>query len=557
MKKGTVLCGIVEKLDFPNKGRVKTGEGMVLVKNVLPGQKIELSITKTRNSRYEGRLVKVISDSPLESRNSFCPQFGQCGGCSYQRISYEAQLSIKERQVRELMKQVIPEEEMYYEGILGSPVEWAYRNKMEYSFGDEFKGGPLSLGMHKRGSYYDVLTVDKCCLVHEDYNKILKYTLDFFKKKNIRYYHKMERQGFLRHLLIRRVLAGSTGKPEILISLITASGGKPENKDVGNEYGEKVDERASERESENTSENTGKILSENAADFLWLKEWMQGLFKLGLEAEIAGILHILNDSLADVVKCDYMNILYGKDYLEERLFGLKFKISVFSFFQTNTLAAEVLYGVVREYVEGEKSGFPDNADSEKNRADFRKNGVYFGENEPDSGENVMDYEKNETDYGKNEADYDMEEKKKPVIYDLYCGTGTISQILAPVANKVIGVEIVEEAVEAARENAERNGLSNCEFIAGDVLKVLDTVETKPDIIVLDPPRDGVNPKALKKIIGYQVERIVYVSCKPTSLRRDMEVFLENGYKPERYRIIDQFPGTGHVETIVGLQRRDM
>lgn len=495
MKKGTVLCGIVEKLDFPNKGRVKTEEGMVLVKNVLPGQKIELSITKTRNSRYEGRLVKVISDSPLESRNSLCPQFGQCGGCSYQRISYEAQLSIKERQVRELMKQVIPEEEMYYEGILGSPVEWAYRNKMEYSFGDEFKGGPLSLGMHKRGSYYDVLTVDKCCLVHEDYNKILKYTLDYFKKKNIRYYHKMERQGFLRHLLIRRVLAGNTGKPEILISLITASGGKAENKDVENESVEKA------------SENTGKILSENAADFLWLKEWMQGLFKLELEAEIAGILHIINDSLSDVVKCDYMNILYGKDFLEETLLGLKFKISVFSFFQTNTLAAEVLYGVVREYVEGEKGGFS------------------------------------------NKTDYDMEEKKKPVIYDLYCGTGTISQILAPVANKVIGVEIVEEAVEAARENAERNGLSNCEFIAGDVLKVLDTVETKPDIIVLDPPRDGVNPKALKKIIGYQVERIVYVSCKPTSLRRDMEVFLENGYEPERYRIIDQFPGTGHVETV--------
>lgn len=138
------------------------------------------------------------------------------------------------------------------------------------------------------------------------------------------------------------------------------------------------------------------------------------------------------------------------------------------------------------------------------------------------------------------------------MFDLYSGTGTIAQLLAPVTKKVIGVEIVGEAVEAARKNAKLNGLDNCEFIAGDVLKVLDEINEKPDFIVLDPPRDGIHPKALPKIIDYNVERIVYISCKPTSLVRDLEVLLDRGYKVERAVAIDQFPWTGNVEVIVKL-----
>ena len=148
--------------------------------------------------------------------------------------------------------------------------------------------------------------------------------------------------------------------------------------------------------------------------------------------------------------------------------GCGFRISVFSFFQTNSYGAQVLYQTAREYI---------------------------------------------GDLG----------KKDCVVYDLYSGTGTIAQLMAPAAGKVIGVEIVEEAVEAARENAKENGLSNCEFIAGDVLKVLDEIEEKPDFIILDPPRDGIHPKALQKIVRYGVERMIYISCKPTSLARDLEV----------------------------------
>jgi 23S rRNA (uracil-5-)-methyltransferase RumA len=223
-----------------------------------------------------------------------------------------------------------------------------------------------------------------------------------------------------------------------------------------------------------------------------------------LQGSFRGILHITNDTLADVVKCDRLDILYGCDYFYEELLGLKFRISTFSFFQTNSYSAEVLYRTAREYV-GDVSGMAQNG-------------------------------------------------RKPVVFDLYSGTGTIAQLMAPVAEKVIGVEIVEEAVEAARENARQNGLTNCEFIAGDVLKVLDEVEEKPDLIILDPPRDGIHPKALPKIISYGVDRIVYISCKPDSLVRDLAVFLENGYRVEKAVAVDQFPWTTSVETVCLLSR---
>ena len=224
---------------------------------------------------------------------------------------------------------------------------------------------------------------------------------------------------------------------------------------------------------------------------------MERLLVLPLEGTIVGILHILNDSLADLVQSDETRVLYGQDYFYENLLGLKFKITPFSFFQPNSLGAEVLYETARSYI-----------------GDTR----------------------------------DM------TVFDLYSGTGTISQILAAVAKKVIGVEIVEEAVVAARENAERNGIENCEFIAGDVLKVLDEIGEKPDFIVLDPPRDGIHPKALPKIINYQVENLVYISCKPTSLARDLEIFLKQGYRVERCVCVDQFAQTVHTETICHLKR---
>lgn len=471
MKKGQIRTGVVRNVKFPNRAMVvleplegaADGEEICEVKGALPGQKISVVITKVRKGKGEGRLKEILEKSPVETvgvENGGCPHFNICGGCSYISMPYEESLKIKENQVRELLEPVLSKQQSVcqIEPIRQSPVYYGYRNKMEFTFGDEVKDGPLALGMHKKGSFYDIVTVDGCRLVDDDYSAILRETLCYFEEKKTPFYHRYTHEGYLRHLLVRR--ASRTG--EILAALVTTTQ-------------QEVD----------------------------LESWKERLLSLPLNGKFAGILHITNDSMSDAVKCDSSEILYGRDYFYEELLGLKFRISTFSFFQTNTCGAEVLYETAREYV----------------------GSLVKEEGKPDS-----------------------------IVYDLYSGTGTIAQLMAPVAKKVIGVEIVEEAVVAARENAKQNGLENCEFIAGDVLKVLDEIEEKPDFIILDPPRDGVHPKALSRIIGYEVEKLVYISCKPTSLARDLEIFIANGYEVQRCVPVDQFPWTTGIETVVLLSK---
>ena len=466
MKKGQMCEGIVEKIKFPNKGIVKVEDSDVTVKNTIPGQKVSFVINKKRKGKAEGRLLEILEKSELENAEANCPHYGVCGGCNYQTLPYEEQLKLKAGQVLELMKAVVPNAEDIFEGIRKSPQQFGYRNKMEYTFGDEVKDGPLALGMHKRGSFYDIVTVDECRIVDDDYRKILGATVAYFRAQDIPFYHRMRHEGYLRHLLVRKAVKTE----EILIDLITTT------------------QEICAGES---------CVNETAL----LDGWKEQLLALELDGSIAGILHTKNDSVADAVKNEGTEILYGQDYFYEELLGLKFRISPFSFFQTNSLGAEVLYQTAREYI----------GDS-------------------------------------------LDEKAEKTVYDLYSGTGTIAQILSPAAKHVIGVEIVEEAVEAAKENAQLNQLENCDFIAGDVLKVLDSIEEKPDFIVLDPPREGIHPKALEKIIRYGVDRMIYISCKPTSLQRDLEVLQAQGYVVERICCVDMFPGTVHVETVCLLSK---
>ena len=506
MKKGQVLEGTVEKVAFPNKGIVSVEDKKVILKNAVPGQKVRFSVSKVRKGKGEGRVLEVLEKSPLEMEQPNCVHYGICGGCTYQSLPYEEQLKLKESQVLELMEAVVPNAADIFEGIKSSPVEFGYRNKMEFTFGDEIKDGPLSLGMHKRGSFYDIVTVDQCKIMDEDFRKILSGTLEFFREREIPFYHRMRHEGYLRHLLVRKAV--KTG--EILVDLVTTTQGLQKNTEAQTENIEqsvisnpsaqeacsvKEDIEISKNHAE--SERTGSEEEEKL-----LNDWREMLQNLSLNGTIAGILHTKNDSVADVVKNEGTDILYGKDHIYEELLGLKFKISVFSFFQTNSLGAEVLYQTAREYI----------------------------------GDT-------------------LDEKADKTVYDLYSGTGTIAQILSPAAKKVIGVEIIEEAVEAAKANAALNGLENCEFIAGDVLKVLDTIEEKPDFIVLDPPRDGVHPKALAKIIKYGVDRMIYISCKPTSLQRDLEMLQEGGYRAERICCVDMFPATANVETVCLLSKQ--
>lgn len=453
MKKGQVLEGTIEKVEFPNKGVVTVAEEgkSVIVKNGIPGQKVKFCVNKFKRGNAEGRLLEVLEKSPLETRKPVCSIFPACGGCMYQTMSYEAQMEMKAEQVKNILNEAVNGEYLF-EGVKASPKEFAYRNKMEFSFGDEYKDGPLTLGLHKKGSTYDVLTASDCKLVHDDMTKILNCVLEYFKQRNVSYYKKMQHTGYLRHLLLRR--GDRTG--EILVNLVTTT--------------------------------------QEEHDMSPLKE---ALLNLELEGKIVGFLHILNDSLSDVVQSDETRIIYGQDYFYEKLLNLEFKITPFSFFQPNSRGAEVLYSTVRDYI-----------------GDIN----------------------------------DM------TVFDLFSGTGTIAQVLAPVAKQVIGVEIIEEAVEAAKENAAHNGLSNCKFIAGDVFKVLDEIEEKPDVIVLDPPRDGIHPKALPKILDYGVDKIVYISCKVTSLARDLEMIQARGYEVVKSVAVDQFCQTVHVETICLLSK---
>ena len=452
MKKGQIYQGVCREIRFPNRAVIQTEEGETcVVDSALPGETVEIRVEKARNGRYEGRLLRVLQRSSEETARDVCPHFGVCGGCLYQTLPYVNQLRLKEYQVRQMLDRL--DSEYKWEGIKASPQQFGYRNKMEYSFGNEEKDGPLTLGLHKRSAFYDIIPVRDCRIVDEDFRAILSLTQAFFRALEIPYYHKLKHTGVLRNLVVRKGM--NTG--EIMVCLVTTRGLLPE---IADGYA-----------------NTLRAIS--------------------LKGTLVSVLHLLNDLPADVVQAEQVRVLYGQNYFYEKLFGLSFRITPFAFFPPNTSAAKLLFETVRGYLGTTK-------------------------------------------------DQD--------VYDLYCGTGTITQVLAPAARTVIGVEIVPEAVEDAIENAKMNGLTNVRFICGDVLDVIDRIEEKPDLIVLDPPREGIHPKALQKILNFGVKRIVYISCKLTSLVRDIEVFQQAGYCLERASAIDMFVGTVNIETVAVLTK---
>ena len=450
MKRGSQVTIKIEKTEFPSVG-ISEFEGKKLyIKGAFPGQTVKGTVKKKRDTYADVKLVEVLEKAPYEIEAP-CPHFGVCGGCSSQNLTYEKQLELLSDEVCELFEGKDLPMGMYL-GVKGSENTWEYRNKMEFTFGDLEKGGELTLGMHMKGKSFGVLTVDNCMIVDEDFRKVLTLTVDYFRKQNLPYYRVMKREGYLRHLVVRK--ASNTG--ELMVNLVTTT----------------------------------------QIDFD-LSEYTEILKSQTYKGQLVSVLHTENNSFSDAVVPEKVNILYGRDYITEELLGLKFKISPFSFFQTNSRGAESLYSIVR---------------------DFMGNG------------------------------------DNKVVFDLYCGTGTIGQIAAPNAKKVIGLELIEEAVEAAKENAKLNGLDNCEFIAGDVAETIKKVKVKPDIIILDPPRSGVSPKALDYVIKFNAKEIIYVSCNPKTMVDNLETLLAAGYKVEKSKVKDMFPNTPHAETVVKLTK---
>ncbi|MDU7143700.1 MAG: 23S rRNA (uracil(1939)-C(5))-methyltransferase RlmD, partial [Anaerococcus vaginalis] len=283
---------------------------------------------------------------------------------------------------------------------------------------------------------------------------VIRETVNYFKDKELPYYRVMKREGYLRHLVIRKAI--NTG--ELMVNIVT----------------------------------TTQINFD-------LSEYVDLLKSQTYKGKLVSILHTENNSFSDAVIPEKVNLLFGKDYITENLLGLQFKISPFSFFQTNTKGAESLYSIVRDF---------------------------------------------------------MGESNDKVVFDLYCGTGTIGQIAASNAKKVVGIELIEEAVEAAKENAKLNNLNNCEFLAGDVAEIIKTVKDKPDIIILDPPRSGVHPKALEYVIKFNAKEIIYVSCNPKTLVENLRDLIGAGYKVVQSTVKDMFPNTPHAEVVVKLVLKD-
>jgi 23S rRNA (uracil1939-C5)-methyltransferase len=451
MKKGNEYEFKIESTEFPGFGIAFHNDKKIYIKNAIPGQKVKARITKKKKDYVEGKIVEIIEKTE-EHIEPKCPHFDFCGGCTHQFIPYEKQLELKQKQVLQLFKEAHIDS-FEYLGIEGSPKEYEYRNKMEFTFGDFEKGGELTLGMHVSGKSFGIVTVDKCMLIDEDVRNIVFSTLKYFREHNLPYYRVLRHEGYLRNLVVRKTKNTS----EILINLVTTS----------------------------------------QLDFD-LKEYKEIIVNLQFEGTLKGVLHTINDSLSDVVAADRVDVLYGEAYITEELLGLKFKITPFSFFQTNSLGAEKLYSIVRDF---------------------------------------------------------MGDSSDRVVFDLYCGTGTIGQIAAAKAKKVIGVELIEEAVHSANNNAKLNGLDNCTFIAGDVAKVIQTINEKPDIIILDPPRSGVHPVALDYVIKFDAPEIIYVSCNPKTLVENLKVLIDKGYVVDKVKIMDMFPQTSHVETVVRIEKK--
>ena len=450
MKRKDIIEFEIGSMEFGGESSTLIGKRKVKMKGGITGQKVKAIVKKARSEKAEVKLLEVVENSPIETEET-CAHFGQCGGCSILSVPYEKQLEIKSEQVLKLFEE---QDIRGFEflGIEGSPDERVYRNKMEYTFGDEVKGGPLTLGMHKKGRHLDIITVDDCRLVDEDFIKVLTSTVEYFEQKNLPYYRINSHQGFLRNLVVRKGV--------------------------------------------NTNQLMVNIVTTTQIDFD-MTEYKDMILNLGTKAEVVSILHTINDGLADAVNCDELRVLHGRDYIEEVVLGLRFKISPFSFFQTNTNGAEKLYTIAREFV-GDHEG--------------------------------------------------------KVLFDLYSGTGTIGQVMASAAKQVYGIELIEEAVVAANQNAKLNGLDNCEFIAGDVAKVVKNLEAKPDLIVVDPPRPGVHKDAIRDISGFGANEIVYISCNPRTLVLDLKGFEAYGYKVEKVKLMDMFPNTPHVETVCLLSR---
>ena len=476
MNRGDIVELDITSFAFGGKGiaKIPTADGdyVVFVENAFPGQKVLAKVDKKKKKYAECKLIDVIERSPLE----VVSDFQEISGAPYIFVPLAIQEEWKKKTTLELYSKIAHVEniESIFDEFISSPLDYNYRNKMEYSFSSiehdvitgEEKDEVFALGFKRRGTWWKVENLNKQSgLFDEQWENELIKVRDFLKSSGLPAWHPPKKEGFFRHIVVRK----SFHQDQLLINLVTSSQEK-----------EKFDVEA-------FSAFLQKILGKR----------------------LAGFQHTINDNVADRAKIEngQNKLVYGDEKVIEKLLGLEFEISMESFFQTNPKSAEFLYNKALDYV---------------------------FENNPLDGKVVM---------------------------DLFCGTGTIGQILSQRTKNVsiIGVDIVAEAIEDAKKNAKRNNIQGIKFYAADVGKFLvqfPQYEGKIGTIVLDPPRAGIAPKTLRKVMRLGADRIVYISCNPSTQARDTEQLELAGYKLEKLTLVDQFPHTSHIEAIAMFIKTD-
>jgi 23S rRNA (uracil1939-C5)-methyltransferase len=437
----------IDSLAYGGRGVARHGDIVVFVARALPGDHVRARVTKWKRRYAEAKTVELLDPGAgrIEAR---CRHFGTCGGCAWQDLDYARQLGHKQEQVVDALKRLGGFEDYELEPIEPARDVFGYRNKLEYSWsaGPE---GP-ALGFHVAGRWDQLLAVEWCHIASERSNELRRAFERWARQAGLDAHDGRTGEGYLRHLVVRE--GRRTG--DLLAVLVTAPGEVPR----------------------------------------------QDLLRAELPAGVTGVLHAVNDGVAEVTTGLETTVLWGKDGFTERILGLELELSAGAFMQTNTEMCDVLYGHALEF------------------AALRDDDV---------------------------------------AWDLYCGAGAIGLLAAPSVRKVVGVEISEESVASARGNAERNGIRNAEFVTGDVSRelkrLLQEVE-RPTVAFVDPPRSGLAPKAVRRLIELGPERIVYVSCNPTTLAPNGRLLAEAGYALERVRPVDMFPHTHHIEAVAAFRR---
>lgn len=436
----------VEKLVYGGKALSRHEDLVIFTEGLVPGDRAVVQVLKKHKNYAEAEVVEITQPSPKRIK-ARCPFFGECGGCTWQDLSYGEQLAVKEGILRETLENITGIETAL-KPVIPSLDEWHYRNKTEFTFGEN--QGQQILGFHHRGKFDEIVPVSSCLIQSEKMNGILKIVQDWAFESGLRAYNPRLFKGFLRHLVIRH----ARNTDEIMVHLSTRSNVKTERVQA-----------------------LSSLLKEKAAVFIWST----------------------NDEKSDAVKVGEVRMVSGAKHIIESLGVVRFKVGALTFFQTNTEGAEKMIGIV-----------------------LRMAGLSGVE----------------------------------TVFDVYCGVGTFALSLAGRAKKVYGVELVPESIAAAKENASLNGFSNCVFESSSIENFLKKKPELPffDVIVVDPPRSGLSPRVVEAVNDFAPKKLIYISCNPATLARDLRLFSNLGFKLKEVQPIDLFPQTYHLETICLLEK---